>query len=92
VLSDHPNLQETKDRVLSINDICEKQVMDGVAITDLTSLNTEKGSTVLTMYKFLDHMVHDKALGKLTAAEKKKSGSKRECRRRTAALGFMLAS
>jgi hypothetical protein len=37
---DHPEPQEMKDRVQSINDIYEKQVIYGVAITDLTSLNT----------------------------------------------------
>jgi hypothetical protein len=71
VLLDHPELQETKDRVESINDIYKKQVMDGVEITDLTSLNTDKGSMGLTMDKFLDNALQDKALGKLTAAEKK---------------------
>jgi hypothetical protein len=43
VLLDHPELQETKDRVESIHDIYKKQVMDGVEITDLTSLNTGNG-------------------------------------------------
>jgi hypothetical protein len=74
VLLDHPELQETKDRVESINDIYEKQVMDGVEITDLTSLNTDKGSMGsmgLIMDMFLDNALQDKALGKLTAAEKK---------------------
>jgi hypothetical protein len=71
VLLDHPELQEMNDRVQSINDIYEKQVMDGVAITDLTLINTEKGSMGLTMYMFLDNSLQEKALGKLTAAEKK---------------------
>jgi hypothetical protein len=71
VLLDHPELQETKDRVESINDIYKKQVMDGVDITDLTSLNTDKGSMGLTMDMFLDNALQEKAFGKLTAAEKK---------------------
>jgi hypothetical protein len=71
VLLDHPELQETKDRVESINDIYKKQVMDGVEITDLTSLNTDKGSMGLAMDMFLDNALQDKALGKLTVAEKK---------------------
>jgi hypothetical protein len=33
VLLDHPELEETNDRVQSIHDIYEKQVMDGFAIT-----------------------------------------------------------
>jgi hypothetical protein len=53
--------------------------MDGVEITDLTSLNTDKGSMGLTMDMFLDNALQDKALGKLTATEKKKSGAKWEC-------------
>jgi pentose-5-phosphate-3-epimerase len=40
VILNHPELQETKDRVHSINAIYQKHVKDGVAITDLTSLNT----------------------------------------------------
>jgi hypothetical protein len=71
VLLDHPELQETKDRVESIHNIYKKQVMDGVEITDLTSLNTDKGSMGLAMDMFLDNALQDKALGKLTAAEKK---------------------
>jgi hypothetical protein len=57
VLLDHPELQETKDRVQSITDIYEKQVIYGVAITYLTSINTEKGCMGLTMDIFLEHMV-----------------------------------
>jgi hypothetical protein len=68
-------MQEMKDRVQSINCIYEKQVMDGVAITDLIPLNTEKGGTCLTVDIFLDHTVHQKALGKLTAAEREKNGT-----------------
>jgi hypothetical protein len=45
--------------------------MDGVEITDLTSLNTDKGPMGLTMDMFLDNALQDKALGKLTAPEKK---------------------
>jgi hypothetical protein len=69
VLLEHPELQETNDRVQSINDIYQKEVMDGVAITELTSLNTEKGSMGLTMDMFIDHAVREKALVKLTDAE-----------------------
>jgi hypothetical protein len=71
VLFDHPELQETKDRVQSIHDIYEKRIIDGVVITDLTSLNTEKGSMGLTIDMFLDHTVQEKALEKLTAAEER---------------------
>jgi hypothetical protein len=71
VLLDHPELQETNDRVQSINNIYEKQVMDGVAITDLTLLNTDKGSMGLTMDMFLDNALQERAIGKLTAVEKK---------------------
>jgi hypothetical protein len=53
VLLDHPELQKMNDRVESINDIYKKQVMDSVEITDITSLNTDKGSMGLTMDKFL---------------------------------------
>jgi hypothetical protein len=73
VILDHPELQEMNDRVQSINDIYEKQAMDGVAITDLTLLNTDKGSMGLTMYMFLDNALQERALGKLTAAEKKEN-------------------
>jgi hypothetical protein len=45
--------------------------MDGVIITDLTSLNTNKESMGLTVDMFLDHAVQEKALGKLAAAENK---------------------
>jgi hypothetical protein len=69
VLMDHPELQETNDRVESINDIYKKQ--NCAEITDLTSLNTDKGSMGLTMDMFLDNALQDKAIGKLTAAEKK---------------------
>jgi hypothetical protein len=76
VLLDHSELQEMNDRVQSINDIYEKQVMDGVAITDLTLLNTDKGSMGLTMDTFLDNALQERALGKLTAAEKKEKQRK----------------
>jgi hypothetical protein len=33
----------------------------------------------ITMDMFLDHTLQEKALGKLTAAEEGKSGTKREC-------------
>jgi hypothetical protein len=73
VLLYNPELQETNDRVQSINDIYEKQVMDDVAITDLTLINTGKGSMGLTMDMFLNNALQKKALGKLTAAEKKEN-------------------
>jgi hypothetical protein len=41
ILINHPELQETKDRVQSINDIYAKQVRNGVEITDLTMLHTK---------------------------------------------------
>jgi hypothetical protein len=72
VLLDHPELQETNDRVQSINDIYKKQLMDGVVITDVTLLNTDKGSMGLTMDMFLDNALQERAIGKFTAAEKKK--------------------
>jgi hypothetical protein len=53
--------------------------MYGVEITDITSLNIEKGSMGLTMDMSIDHAVQEKALGKLAAAEKKRSGTKWEC-------------
>jgi hypothetical protein len=71
VLLDHTELQEMNDRVKSINDIYEKQVINGIAITDLTLLNTDKGSMSLPMEMFLYNALQEKALGKLTAAEKK---------------------
>jgi hypothetical protein len=74
VLLDHPELQETNDTVQSITDIYENQVIDGVAITDVTFLNTAKGSMGLAMGMFLDNAPQERALGKLTAAEKKENG------------------
>jgi hypothetical protein len=71
VLLDRPELQATKDRAQSINDIYEKKVMDGVAITNVTLLNTTKGSMGPTVDMFLDNALQEKALGRLTAAEKK---------------------
>jgi hypothetical protein len=71
ILLDHPELQETKERVQSINEIYAKQVRDGVGIVDLTLLNTEKGAMGMCMEKFLDHTVQENALGKLFATEKK---------------------
>jgi hypothetical protein len=79
MLLDHPELQERKSWVQSIHDIYEKQVMDVVASTDLTSLNTEKGSMVLTMDMCIYNAVQEKVIGKLTSAEKKKIGAKQEC-------------
>jgi hypothetical protein len=52
---DHPELQETKGSVRSINTIYEKQISYGVDITDLVILNTEQGSMGLCMGMFLDH-------------------------------------
>jgi hypothetical protein len=71
VILDKPELQETKDKVQSITYIYQKQVMDGVANTDLNSINTENGSMGPTMDTFLDHAVQEKTLSKLTDAEKK---------------------
>jgi hypothetical protein len=42
-----------------------------VEITDHTSLNVDKGSMGLAIDMFIDNALHEKALGKLTAAEKK---------------------
>jgi hypothetical protein len=72
VLLDKPELQEMKGRAQSINDIYEQHVMAGVEITALTLFNTDKGSVDLTMDVFLDNTLQEKALGKLTAAEKVK--------------------
>jgi hypothetical protein len=71
ILLDHPELQETKERVQPINEIYPKQVRDGVEIVDLTLLNTEKGAMGMCMEMFLDHKVQENALGKLSATEKK---------------------
>jgi hypothetical protein len=49
ILLDHPELQEIKDRVKSRNEIYDKQVRDGVEITDIATLNTEQGSMGLCM-------------------------------------------
>jgi hypothetical protein len=68
---DHPELQKGKDRVQSINVIYEKQVMDGFAITDPTLINTYNGSMGVIMDMFLYVELQEKALNKLTAAEKK---------------------
>jgi hypothetical protein len=70
---DHPELQETKDRVRSINEIYEKQVRDDVKITDRVTLNTQECSMGLCMAKFLDHKVQEWVLGQMTADEKNKS-------------------
>jgi hypothetical protein len=78
VLLDHPELQETNDRVQSMNDIYETQVMGGIAITDLTVLNTDKGSMGLTTDMFLDNTLQEKALSKLTVAEIRKRGANLE--------------
>jgi hypothetical protein len=64
ILLDHPELQETKERVQPINEIYPKQVRDGVEIVDLTLLNTEKGAMGMCMEVFLDK-VQENAFGKL---------------------------
>jgi hypothetical protein len=71
ILLDHPELQETKDRVRSIKDIYEQQVKDGVDIADLTSLNTDRGAMGLTMDMLLNHKVEENALGQLSATAQK---------------------
>jgi hypothetical protein len=71
IMLDHPELQETKDRVRSIKEIYEQQVKDGVDIVDLTSLNIDRGAMDLTMDMFLDHKVEENALGQLSASAKK---------------------
>jgi hypothetical protein len=53
ILLDHPELQETKDMVKSINEIYEKQVRDGIDITCLSTLNTDQGSMGLCMDMFI---------------------------------------
>jgi hypothetical protein len=71
ILLDHPELQETKERVKSINEIYVKHVRDGIEITDLTLLNTDKGAMGICMDMFLDQNVQEHAIGKLSASEKK---------------------
>jgi hypothetical protein len=71
ILLDHPELQETKERVHSINEIYAKQVRVGVVIIDLTLLNTEKGDMGICTEMFLDHKVQENELGKLSATEQK---------------------
>jgi hypothetical protein len=71
ILLDHPELQETNDKVQSINGIYAKQVVNGVEIADLTMLNTENGATRQCMDMFLYHKVQENPLGKLTDVEKK---------------------
>jgi hypothetical protein len=71
IMLDHPELQETKDMVRLINEIYEKNIMDGVDITDLATLNTEKGSMGPSIDMFLDQKIQEQALGKMSAAEKK---------------------
>jgi hypothetical protein len=44
ILLDHPELQETKDILQSINEIYANQVINGVEITDLTMLSTDNGA------------------------------------------------
>jgi hypothetical protein len=62
--------------------------MDGVEITDLTSLNTDKGSMGLTMDMFLDNALQDKALAKLTAVEKKEKRRQAEILRKDGGARF----
>jgi hypothetical protein len=71
IMLDHPELQETKERVRSIKEIYEQQVKDGVEIADLASLNTDRGAMGLTIDMFLDHKVNENALGQLPVATKK---------------------
>jgi hypothetical protein len=71
ILLDHPELQETKERVKSINEIYAKQVRYGIDITDLNLLNTDKGVMGICMEMFLDHKVQEHAIVKLSASEKK---------------------
>jgi hypothetical protein len=71
VLLDHPELQESKDRVQSICEIYARQVREGVEINDITSLNMENGAMGMCMDMFLDHKVQENALGKLSDCEKK---------------------
>jgi hypothetical protein len=71
ILLEHPELQETKDRVKSINEIHEKQVRDGVDITNLLIIKTDHGSMGLCMDMFMGHKVTKRVLGKMNAAEKK---------------------
>jgi hypothetical protein len=66
---DHPELQDTKDKVHSINDIYAKQVRNGLEITDLTMLNN--GATWQYMDMFLDHKVQANTLGEFTTVDKK---------------------
>jgi hypothetical protein len=40
ILLEHPELQDTNDRVKLINEMYDKQVRDGVEITNLATLNT----------------------------------------------------
>jgi hypothetical protein len=70
ILLGYTELQKTKDRVKSINEIYEKQIRDGIDITDLSTLNTDQGPMGLCMDMFLDHKVKKMALGKMTSAEK----------------------
>jgi hypothetical protein len=63
IMLDHPELQQTNDKVRSIKEIYEQQVKDGVDIVNLTM--------GLTMDMFLDHKVDENALGQLSAAAKK---------------------
>jgi hypothetical protein len=69
ILLDHPELQETKERVQSINEIYAKQVRDGVNFFDLTLLNTEKGAMGMCMEMFLDHKFKENVLGELSDTE-----------------------
>jgi hypothetical protein len=75
ILLDHPELQETKDRVQSICEIYARQVREGVDITDLISLNTDHGAMGLCMDMFLDHKVQE---AHHTQLEKDKKAKSRE--------------
>jgi hypothetical protein len=72
ILLDHPDLQETQDRVRTIIEVYEQQVKYGVDIVDLTLINTERGAMCLTMDMFLNHMFEEKDIGKLLTSTQKK--------------------
>jgi hypothetical protein len=78
LLLDHPELQEKKERVHSINDIYEKQVIDGAEIIYVTLLDNEKGAIGMCMEMFLDHKVQEHALGKLSVTEKRRGGGRQD--------------
>jgi hypothetical protein len=94
ILLDHPELQETNDRVKSVTQIYEKQVKDGIYITNLSTLNTYQGSMGLCMDMFLEHKVKEMALGKMTPTEKKEkrrlTGQKKKDRGKRVSAGLVV--